>query len=172
MKLPLRKCVLRCDPFMRLITGGTYGYTRGAGKQFHGGVDLYADEGTECFSLYKGKVEWVADFGDKGWGLALLCRVNFPKWTCWVLYGHLSEVFVKKGAPLEPGTLVGLTGISGNGDSDYPHLHLEVWRSLEAGKKGTKDKHRLNPLHVLGPLPFQPFALEVIEKNLRRRHTA
>ena len=42
MVRPLRQCVLRCDPYLRLVIGGTYGYTRGGGSQFHGGVDLYA----------------------------------------------------------------------------------------------------------------------------------
>jgi murein DD-endopeptidase MepM/ murein hydrolase activator NlpD len=172
MVRPLRQCVLRCDPYLRLITGGTYGYTRGAGKQFLGGVDLYAKEGIECFAIYKGAVEWVVDFGDTGWGQAILTRVDFPKWTCWALYAHLSDTFVKAGSPLNPGTLIGLTGTTGNGDSSYPHLHFEIWRSIKAGARGTKEKYRLNPLHVLGPLPFQPFALEVIERNERKNRTA
>jgi murein DD-endopeptidase MepM/ murein hydrolase activator NlpD len=172
MQLPLRNCVLRCDPYLRLVIGGTYGYTRGAGKRFHGGVDLYAKENTECFAIYNGCVEWVEDFGKKGWGLTILTRVTFPEWTCWALYAHLTDTYVKKGSRLEPGTLIGRTGVSGNGDSDYPHLHFEIWSSTKAGLKGTREKYRLNPLYVLGPLPFQPFALDVIERNQHINRTA
>lgn len=168
---PLRKCVLRCDPYMHLVVGGTYGYTRSAGAQFHGGIDLYAEQGTECYAIYKGQVEWISDFKSKGWGLAVLCKVDHPEWNCWALYAHLSNVFLKKGARLEPRTLIGLTGISGNGDSKYPHLHFEIWKSMQAGTHGTKEKFRTDPLDVLGPLPFVPFASEVIERNQQIRRT-
>jgi len=156
---------------MRLIVGGTYGYTRDGGKQFHGGVDLFAPEGTEVFSVYSGCVEWVEDF-EKGWGLAALCRIDFPHWSCWSLYAHLSDVFLKKGTTLDPGTLIGLTGVSGNGDVNYPHLHFEIWRSLEAGRRGTRERFRLNPLDILGPLPLQSFANEVIDSSEKHRNLA
>jgi len=164
---PLRKCVLRCDPYLRKLSGGTYGYTRSDknGRKFHGGVDLYAEPGTETYALYKGSVEWTLDFGEKGWGKCVLAKVTLPERTCWTLYAHLSEIFVKKGSPLEAGTLIGLTGISGNADSRYPHLHLEAWNSLSACKKGTEGKYRFDPLELLGFLPYQPFALEVLDRQ-------
>jgi murein DD-endopeptidase MepM/ murein hydrolase activator NlpD len=171
MVRPLRQCVLRCDPYLRLIEGGTYGYTRGGGKQFHGGVDLYAEPGTPCYAMYRGAVEWFHDFGDSGWGKALLTRLDFPGWRCWTLYAHLSRVDVK-GGPLDVGTPLGLTGISGNGDSRYPHLHFETWRSMQAGEAGTFERYRFDPLYLLGTLPFQPFAAEVIARNERLARTA
>ena len=171
MVRPLRQCVLRCDPYLRLVIGGTYGYTRGGGSQFHGGVDLYAEPGTPCYAMYRGAVEWAADFGADGWGRCVLTRLDFPTWTCWALYAHLSKVYRKAG-PLEAGATIGLTGISGNGDSRYPHLHFEIWRSLKAGAKGTREKYRVDPLYVLGNLPFQRFATEVIERRERERGTA
>lgn len=170
---PLRKCVLRCDSHMRLIVGGTYGYTRGAGKQFHGGIDLYAEPGTEVFSIFKGSVEWADNLGKTKWGKAILTKVQFPEWTCWTLYAHLSEIYVKNHTPLESGgILIGATGITGNSDSAYPHLHFEAWKSTKAGELGTKEKYRFDPLHILGPLPFQSFASEVIERHERRNNTA
>jgi murein DD-endopeptidase MepM/ murein hydrolase activator NlpD len=175
LRMPLRKCILRCDKYLRLLVGGTYGYTRiidGGVRKFHGGVDLYAKQGAPCFAMFNGRVEWSNDFGDVGWGKAVLTRLDFPQSTCWALYAHLSKVFVHGGTPLEPGTLIGLTGITGNGDSDYPHLHLEMWRSLDAGKPGTREKYRFDPLHVLGPLPLQPFAVDVIEKSTTANRTA
>jgi murein DD-endopeptidase MepM/ murein hydrolase activator NlpD len=165
---PLRKCVLRCDPFLRQLSGGTYGYTRtdaNGKKKFHGGVDLYAEPGTETFAIYKGKVEWTLDFKNKGWGKCILAKVELPTRTCWTLYAHLSEIYVKKGTPLEAGTLIGLTGISGNGDSNYPHLHFEAWLSTSAGKKGSAEEYRFDPLEMLGFLPYQPYALEVLDRH-------
>lgn len=166
MVRPLRQCVLRCDPYLRLVIGGTYGYTRGGGAQFHGGVDLYAEQGTPCYAVYRGGVEWAADFGAAGWGKAVLTRIEFPGWTCWALYAHLSKVYIKSG-PLEAGAQIGLTGISGNGDSRYPHLHFELWRSMQAGTRGTRERYRIDPLYVLGTLPFQRFATETVERDER-----
>lgn len=166
---PLTKCVLRCDPYLRRLSGGLYGYTRSDrnGKKFHGGVDLYAEPGTETYALGPGKVEWIEVKRKWDWGKCVLIRLDLPHRTCWALYAHLSEVYVKAGSPLEARSLIGLTGISGNGDSDYPHLHLETWLSTKAGKGGTKEQYRFNPLDLLGFLPYQPFALEVLE---RRNH--
>lgn len=164
---PLRECVVRCDPYMRRMSGGMYGYTRtdtNGQRKFHGGIDLYAEPGTETYALSKGSVEWVNEF-PSGWGKCVLAKFSLPSRTCWVLYAHLSEVYVKRKSPLEARTLIGLTGISGNGDSDYPHLHLEAWLSTEAGKKGTKEKYRFDPLQILGFLPYQPYALDVLERG-------
>jgi murein DD-endopeptidase MepM/ murein hydrolase activator NlpD len=164
---PLTKCVLRCDPFLRRLSGGLYGYTRGGGKKFHGGVDLYAEPGTETFALGPGIVEWIQVDKKWDWGKCVLTKVELPHMTCWALYAHLSEVFVKAGSPLRRRTLIGLTGITGNGDSKYPHLHLETWSSTKAGLRGTKEKYRFDPLDLLGFLPYQGFALEVLERQNR-----
>lgn len=141
-------------------------------RKFHGGVDLYAEPQTECYAIYNGKVEWVSDFKKMGWGKSILTQVNFKDWTCWALYAHLSDTFVKKGTPLNPGTLIGRTGITGNGDSRYPHLHFEIWKNVKAGHAKTYDKHRLDPLYVLGALPFQPFSETVIKQNELFNRTA
>ena len=162
---PLDKCVLRCDKYLNLIIGGTYGYVRNNGKKFHGGIDLYAEEGTKCYAIGKGRVVWTNPaLGD--YGKAVLIKLEGTEWKVWALYAHLSDVYVKANSPLEPYTPIGLTGTTGNGDSRYPHLHFEIWSSLKAGSKGTREKYRIDPLIVLGPLPFSPFAEEVIENYL------
>ena len=58
MRMPLAKPVLRCDKYLRLIVGGTYGYARvtEGKKKFHGGVDRYAEPGTDCYAIYEGIV--------------------------------------------------------------------------------------------------------------------
>jgi murein DD-endopeptidase MepM/ murein hydrolase activator NlpD len=168
MRMPLAKPVLRCDRHLQLIVGGLYGYTRSVGdrKKFHGGIDLYAEPGTTCFAIYDGAVESVLKGDD--FGNFVIARVDLPQWTCWAVYAHLSKVLVTRGTKLEPGTVIGLTGTTGNSSPHYPHLHFEIWRTLDAGQLGTREKYRIDPLKVLGAIPLQPFAAEVIEWNTTR----
>jgi murein DD-endopeptidase MepM/ murein hydrolase activator NlpD len=170
IRLPLAKCLLRCDRYLRLISGGTYGLTRfeadGKTRKFHGGIDLFATVGTDCYAIADGVVEW-ADDRSATWGNAVLLRVTVAQQPLWVLYAHLSKILVTIG-DVAKGAVVGRTGISGTlSDASYPHLHFEVWTSLKAGQKGTHDRYRLNPLDVLGPLPYEPFAVEVVERLQR-----
>ena len=70
MRMPLAKPILRCDRHLQLLVGGTYGYTRAVKntKKFHGGVDLYAEPGTDCFAIYYGSVKSILkgkDFGNR-----------------------------------------------------------------------------------------------------------
>jgi len=167
---PLDYCLIRCDRGLRTIFGGTYGYTRVAGgkPKFHGGLDLYAQVGSPCYAVHSGEVEWTLDFGNKGWGKCALVRFQTPDSTLWALYAHLSEIYVKGSTKnIQPGTLIGTTGITGNADSDYPHLHFEVWTSTKAGVKGSNERYRINPTEILGALPLVPFAEEVINYNTR-----
>jgi murein DD-endopeptidase MepM/ murein hydrolase activator NlpD len=122
---------------------------------------LFAEPGTDCYAVYDGVVQGVHEGDD--FGNFVIARVDFPDWKCWAVYAHLSKVLVTKGAKLEPGTVIGRTGTSGNSSPHYPHLHFEIWRSLKAGEAGTKEKYRLDPLYVLGPIPFQPFATEIVD---------
>lgn len=156
---PLDNCIIRYDKGLLGLRGGMYGFTRSnENGGFHGGVDLYSSEGTPCYSIYKGWVEEIFDFGDEGWGKAVLTRVDFPDWTCWALYAHLRKIIVKKGRGGEikgPHVLLGYTGRTGNAKNQVPHLHFEIWKSPRAGVKGTRGLYRLDPLYVLGNLPVQ-----------------
>jgi murein DD-endopeptidase MepM/ murein hydrolase activator NlpD len=42
------------------------------------------------------------------------------------IYAHLSEVRISQGEAVNAGTVVGLSGATG--DATGPHLHFEVWR--------------------------------------------
>lgn len=176
LRMPLRENRLRCDHTRKLI-GGMYGWTRqhapGVPK-FHHGIDLVAEPGTPCYSIYRGSVI-LAEHID-GWGNTVVIEIEFPRWTCWALYAHLEPATIRPGFGVEPGTVVGHTGISGNPDAAYPHLHFEILRSKQ-GLVGQHRKHKpqqvtLDPLHVLGPVCFQPEATQIIERNQRRQATA
>jgi murein DD-endopeptidase MepM/ murein hydrolase activator NlpD len=83
------------------------------------------------------------------------------------VYAHLSKILISEGAKLEPGTILGKTGATGNSSPEYPHLHLEMWTSLKAAGASDRAKYRVNPLEILGPIPFEPFAVEAIERASR-----
>lgn len=168
LRLPLDKCVLRCDKYMKLIVGGTYGLTRfhdNGTRKFHGGVDLCAPIGTDCYAIYSGKV--VATATGQDFGKYVLARFDLPQGRRFAVYAHLSKVLVVEGAKLEPGTVIGKTGATGNSSTNYPHLHFEIWTSLKASTESNRAKYRVNPLEILGPLPFEPFANEVIDQGRR-----
>jgi murein DD-endopeptidase MepM/ murein hydrolase activator NlpD len=163
-RMPLDKCVLRCDKYMKLIVGGTYGLTRfhdDGTRKFHGGVDLCAPIGTDCYAIYRGRV-LETPIG-KDFGHYVLARFDLPEGRRFAIYAHLSKILVAAGAKLDAGVVLGKTGATGNSSRDYPHLHFEIWTSLKARTEKDRAKYRVNPLDVLGPLPFEPFAVEVLD---------
>ncbi|RXM53046.1 MULTISPECIES: M23 family metallopeptidase [unclassified Chryseobacterium] len=121
-----------------------FGCTRDSGNKFHGGIDLKATEGTECFALAEGTIT------DTGYGTELGSYIALQFKEGDVLYGagycHLSAISVKKGDKVTSGQVIGKTGKSGNVGSDTPHLHLEIhktkwltYSSLEERSKASLD---------------------------------
>jgi murein DD-endopeptidase MepM/ murein hydrolase activator NlpD len=88
-------------------------------QRFHAGTDLGAPTGTPVLAAAKGQVETANWMG--GYGLAVVIQHSSAQQT---LYGHMSELFVQPGQWVEPGTVIGRVGSTGN--STGPHLHFEV----------------------------------------------
>ncbi|WP_274423974.1 M23 family metallopeptidase [Chelativorans sp. YIM 93263] len=94
-------------------------------KAYHSGVDFRARAGTPVQAAGPGKVvkaEWNGGYGrmveiDHGGGIV-------------TRYAHLSAIEVSKGARIEAGSVVGLSGSSGR--STGPHLHYEIRRKGKA----------------------------------------
>nr|WP_242046579.1 M23 family metallopeptidase [Cylindrospermum sp. FACHB-282] len=95
-------------------------------RRFHAGTDLGAPTGTPVLAAAKGQVETADWMG--GYGLAVVINHNSAQQT---LYAHMSEIFVQPGQQVEPGTVIGRVGSTGN--STGPHLHFEVRHLTQDG---------------------------------------
>lgn len=95
-------------------------------QRFHAGTDLGAPTGTPVLAAAAGQVEtanWVG-----GYGLTVILNHKSAEQT---LYGHMSEILVQPGQWVQPGTVIGLVGSTGN--STGPHLHFEVRHLTQDG---------------------------------------
>jgi murein DD-endopeptidase MepM/ murein hydrolase activator NlpD len=99
-----------------------FGYRQnpfGGGMEFHQGLDIAAPMGTTVQAASGGTVisaGWYGGYGnyiliDHGGGMA-------------TGYGHLSQIFVSAGQPVQKGQAIGAVGSTGM--STGPHLHFEV----------------------------------------------
>ena len=95
-------------------------------SRFHTGTDLGAPTGTPILAAAKGQVETANWIG--GYGLTVIINHASAQQT---LYGHMSEIFVQPGQWVEPGTVLGLVGNTGN--STGSHLHFEVRHLTQNG---------------------------------------
>ncbi|GAB4385302.1 MAG: hypothetical protein Kow00121_50100 [Elainellaceae cyanobacterium] len=103
---------LRLDPF-------------GWGYEFHQGMDFVAGYGAPIYATAPGvveKAEWEPGFGNH-----VILDHGFGYQT---LYGHLSEISVKAGDPINRHQVVGALGSTGR--SSGPHLHYSVFRNGQA----------------------------------------
>lgn len=106
-------------------------------RRFHAGTDLGAPMGTPVLAASRGQVESADWMG--GYGLAV--TINHPS-AQQTLYGHLSQIFVRPGQMVEPGTVIGQVGSTGN--STGPHLHFEVRHLTQNGWVATDPGVYLN----------------------------
>jgi len=127
-----------------------YGYTRGGGKTWHGGIDLEAlDDKTIYMPTYKGKsisgtvtrARIVTDKSDKTWEWGYyvcvqLDRAQTPDAVNFLYFAHCARLLVKAGQRVASGDALGVMGNTGNAalaDPPYEHCHFEV-RATATGK--------------------------------------
>ncbi len=96
-------------------------------RRFHSGVDLGAGQGTPVIASRGGKVTIADRLG--GYGLAIVLQQ--PDGSQDTLYAHLSQVLVRPGEKIQPGTIIGRVGSTGL--STGPHLHYEARRMTNSG---------------------------------------
>jgi len=95
-------------------------------RRFHAGTDIGAPTGTPILAAARGQIESANWLG--GYGLAVIINHGSAQQS---LYGHMSEIFVQPGQWVEPGTVIGRVGSTGN--STGPHLHFEVRHLTQNG---------------------------------------
>jgi len=106
-------------------------------RRMHRGIDYVVPHGTPVRITGDGVVEMAGWHG--GFGRYIRVRHNGGVRT---VYAHLSHIAegVRKGARLQIGAVIGLSGSSGL--STGPHLHYEVWRGNVAINPSTLDRQR------------------------------
>lgn len=107
-------------PLQNIYITSPYGYRNDpftAKRKFHNGIDLRANY-EPCYAILDGIVERIGN--DKRSGNFITLRHG--NYT--ISYCHLSHFLVPKGASIQSGTQIAITGSSGR--STAPHLHLSI----------------------------------------------
>lgn len=134
---------------------GCYGYTRGGGKTWHGGIDLVgADDPTIRMPYYtardgtqkaiRGKVitaRIVTNHGNLtwewGWYVCVKLDANqTPDAVNYLYFCHCERLLIKVGQKVQSGDALAIMGNSGNAamnNPPYKHCHLEV-RATSTGR--------------------------------------
>lgn len=111
---------------------GEYPITQGYGEKdtssFHTGIDYACPRRTEIMASAPGIVR-RAGWDPYGYGYHAIIEHGDGKAT---LYAHLCRVDVSAGTPVGQGSIIGLSGDSGN--STGPHLHFEARRQWNDGR--------------------------------------
>lgn len=115
------------------LDGGAYdgfGISQEYGVGGHPGLDIATPVGTKLLAPVQGTVTHAANDDPGGYGSWV--EITAADGTV-IRYGHLSNIMVKTGQQVGPGTMVGLSGgtagASGSGNATGPHLHFEVHSS-------------------------------------------
>jgi murein DD-endopeptidase MepM/ murein hydrolase activator NlpD len=88
-------------------------------RQFHAGIDIAGERGTDVIAPARGKISFAGKRGPLG--KSLIVDHGYGIRT---IYGHADEVFVKRGQEVERGQVIASLGSTGR--STGPHLHYVV----------------------------------------------
>ena len=127
-----------------------FGYTRGGGKTWHGGIDLEAlDDETIYMPTYNGKsisgtvtrARIVTDRNNATWEWGYYVCVQLdanqtPDAVNYLYFCHCAKLLVKAGQKVKSGDALAVMGNTGNAalaDPPYKHCHFEV-RATATGK--------------------------------------
>lgn len=123
--------------------GGQYGYVRGPVRvgsavvqmHFHEGVDIApvkrdatGEPLDEVRSISQGIVVHAsANAGSSNYGRYVVIQHDCPDGSFFSLYAHLNLIKVPLGQKVEPGTVIGIMGHTGEGiDRRRSHVHVEL----------------------------------------------
>ncbi|MBN2553768.1 MAG: peptidoglycan DD-metalloendopeptidase family protein [Spirochaetales bacterium] len=123
----IERSVITGSAFLRPVAGwlsSAFGYRRDPFTDvmhFHRGVDLAAPTGTTVRAALDGKVVVVGFDPVLGNYVVIRHQISYS-----TLYGHLSQIWVSRGATVTRGQRLGAVGNTGK--STGPHLHFEIRR--------------------------------------------
>jgi murein DD-endopeptidase MepM/ murein hydrolase activator NlpD len=96
----------------------THGVITQSFWQYHPGIDIAAEVGTQEFAVAGGTVVFA------GWGsYGIYVEIDHGN-GFHSIYGHMSAVLVKTGETVTQGQVIGLMGATGRASG--PHLHFEI----------------------------------------------
>jgi murein DD-endopeptidase MepM/ murein hydrolase activator NlpD len=101
----------------------TWGAARSEGRS-HEGVDIFAETGTPVFAAAPG---YVVRTGENRLGGTIVFTLG-PGGVRYY-YAHLSKIApnIEVGTPVDPYTIIGYVGNSGNAENTPPHLHFGIY---------------------------------------------
>ena len=124
---------------------GRYGWTRGGGKTWHGGVDVVGlddiyvrmpyyqnDDGTlRSIAATIRRARCITDRNDKTWEWgnyigALFDANQTPDDVNYLVMAHNAKLLVKEGQHVKSGDILAVMGNTGNAAGCYKHVHLEA----------------------------------------------
>lgn len=140
---------------------GRWGWTRGGGKKWHGGVDVVGLDNSYIRMPYyydsegmphkiTGTVTRARIVTDKSnatweWGYYVCVCLDAnqtPDGVNYLYFCHCEKLLVKVGQRVSSGDVLAIMGNTGNASGGYKHCHLEV-RNMSTSKG-------LDPTHYIG----------------------
>ena len=117
-----------------------FGWTRGGGKTWHGGIDICGlDDDKIRMPSYNGKSisgtvvqsRIVTDRSNKTWewGYYICVKLDAnqtPEAVNYLYFAHCSKLLVNKGAKVKTGDVLAVVGQTGNAQVTWTHCHFEV----------------------------------------------
>ena len=102
----------------------TFTAARGSGRS-HDAIDIMAARGTPVLAAAQGTVEKLY-FSNGGGGITAYVRSPDQRWMYY--YAHLDRYApgLAEGQQVQPGTVIGFVGSTGDASPEGPHLHFAV----------------------------------------------
>lgn len=153
-----------------LYNYGRYGYTRGNGKTWHGGVDVVGlddtyvrmpyyqnDDGTlRSIAATIRRARCITNRNDKTWEWgnyvgALFDASQTPDDVNYLVFAHNARLLVKEGQHVKSGDILAVMGNTGNAAGGYKHVHLEARNTVTGrGVDPTRYSGTRNAVGVYG----------------------
>lgn len=153
-----------------LYNYGRFGYTRGNGKTWHGGVDVVGlddayvrmpyyqnDDGTlRSIAATVRRARCVTNRNNKTWEWGNYVGVLFdagqtPDDVNYLVFAHNARLLVKEGQHVKSGDILAVMGNTGNAAGGYKHVHLEARNTVTGrGVDPTRYSGTRNAVGVYG----------------------